>query len=171
MISCPHCEYENIEGEDRCDQCGQPLADLHLSDPQTAIERGLMRDRLSALQPKPPLGVAAKTPVRQVLQLLVERRIGCVLILDEGQPIGIFSERDALLRLNVDAAAWHDRPISEFMTTNIQTLEANAKVAFAVRQMDLGGFRHVPVVDEQGRAIGVISVRDILRYFTDRFAA
>jgi CBS domain-containing protein len=44
---------------------------------------------------------------------------------------------------------------------------ADAKIAFAVQRMDLGGFRHLPIVQQQGDLIGVISARDILQYLTD----
>ena len=57
-----------------------------------------------------------ETPVREVLQLLVEKSIGCVLVADQGRPVGIFSERDALVKLNCRATELGDRPISEFMT-------------------------------------------------------
>jgi len=61
--------------------------------------------------------------------------------------------------------------VSQFMSTNPETLQADAKIAFAVHRMDLGSYRHVPVVDGQRRPIGVVSVRDILRYLTDSMNA
>ena len=57
------------------------------------------------------------------------------------------------------------------MTTNPESLDRSAKVAFAVQRMDLGGFRHVPIVDEEKRLTGVISVRDILHYLTEKMSA
>ena len=118
----------------------------------------------------PALTVIASTPVRDVLQLLHTRRVGCVLVVEQDKLVGIFTERDVLLRLGADAAAYGDRPVSEFMTANPQTLEANARIAFAVQRMDIGGFRHVPVVTSDGAPLGVISVRDILDYLTEQMA-
>jgi CBS domain-containing protein len=171
MISCPYCDHENIEGVDVCDQCGQPLSDLHLSDPTTVVERSLLRDRVSILWPSPPIVVSPETKVSDVLQLLVDREIGCVFIVAEDQKVtGVFSERDALLRLNTQAGSYKNRPIADFMTPNPQSLAADAKVAFAVHCMDLGGYRHIPIVDAEGRVTGVISARDILRYLTEKMA-
>jgi CBS domain-containing protein len=171
MIICPLCDFENIEGVDYCDQCGQPLDDAHLPLPRNAVERGLLVDTVDALSPKTPIVVSAATPVQVVLKLLVERRIGCVFIVANGEPIGVFSERDALLRIGDSAAEVADEPISRFMTPSPQTLLPSTRLAFAVHQMDLGGYRHVPIVGEDGIAVGVISVRDILRYLSSKVSS
>jgi 2-oxoglutarate ferredoxin oxidoreductase subunit beta len=139
--------------------------------PATAVERSLLQDQLRVLRPKEPLSVAPSTPVREVLKLLADHRIGCVLVVEGGEPVGIFSERDALIKLNCEAGRLGDLPVSQFMTPNPESLELTAKVAFAVQRMDLGGYRHVPVVDGKKRLRGVISVRDILKYLTERMVA
>jgi CBS domain-containing protein len=56
------------------------------------------------------------------------------------------------------------------MTTKVEALPPSAKIAFAVHRMDQGGYRHVPVLDEQGQAVGIFSVRDILSYLTRKLA-
>ena len=167
MILCPYCRSENIEGADECAECGQPLNDTHLMPPHSEVERSLLRDRVSVLSSKEPITVAPTTPVGEVLRFMIERRIGCVIVADGNQPVGIFSERDALRKINTDAAQLATRPVREFMTPNPQTLVADAKVAFAVQRMDVGGFRHLPIIDEGGELVGIISARDILRYLTD----
>ena len=85
--------------------------------------------------------------------------------------VGIFSERDALKKVNTRIGELGSNPISEFMTPAPQTLEGHAKVAFAVQQMDLGGYRHLPILDEAGKASGVISVRNLLNYLTERMTS
>jgi CBS domain-containing protein len=172
MITCPYCSAGNIEGVDECIECGQPLTDMYLRDPANNVEYSLLNDRVAALSPKTPVSVASTTPVGVVLNQMVEKSIGCVMVLNEMRElIGIFSERDALLKLNDQAAELFDRPIAEFMTANQQVLAANAKIAFAVQRMDLGGYRHIPIVDDKDKLTGVISVRDILRYLTDKMMA
>lgn len=168
MSVCPYCDNPNIEGVDVCDQCGQPLDDLHLPNPSTLVERSLLKDRVSVLDPKKPVSVPPNAKTAEVLQTLVDCGIGCVLIVKDNALIGIFSERDALLRINDQAVEFGKRPISDFMTPAPQTLQLDAKIAFAVQMMDLGGYRHVPVVDADNRPVGIISVRDILRYLTDK---
>jgi CBS domain-containing protein len=175
MIVCPYCDSENISGADHCEECGQPLDDLHLPEPATPLERALLRDRLAVLRPKRPIVVAPATPVREVLRTLLAKGIGCVLVVEgsgEGQKlVGIFSERDALMKIHTRIGELGDQPVSQFMSSPVETLLPTAKIAFAVQRMDLGGFRHVPIVDETGLPTGVVSARDILAYLTERLSA
>jgi CBS domain-containing protein len=166
MTICPYCGSDNIQGDDECAACGQPLDDLHLAPPTSAVERSLLRDRISVLNPKQPIAVAPATPVGDVLKLMVEKRIGCVMVADSNRPLGIFSERDALRKLNTAAPSLAARPVSDFMTPNPQSLVADAKIAFALQRMDVGGYRHLPIVDSRGDLVGIISARDILRHLT-----
>jgi CBS domain-containing protein len=168
MIVCPYCSSENFEGVDLCNDCGQPLSDTYFAPPANEVEKGLLQDRVSVLSPKPPLTVKPDTTVGEVLTLMVQRKIGCVIVADgpKAKPLGIFSERDALRKLNVQATEFRSQPVSNFMTPNPQTLVANAKIAYAVQRMDLGGYRHLPVVNDQGELLGIISARDIINYLT-----
>ena len=156
-----------IAGADVCDQCEQPLVDLTLRSPTTPFERRLMKDRVSLISTAHPLTVEPTTPVADVLQLMVDKSIGCVLVAEDDQVVGIFSERDALMRLNTSAAELGDRPIAEYMQPKVEALQTTAKIAFAVQRMDQGGYRHLPIVAQDGELTGVISVRDILRYLIE----
>ncbi len=168
MMLCPLCDFENIDGVDSCEQCGQPFSDSHLQSPKSAVERGLLVDRVGSLTSQALIAVPAPTRIRDVLKLLVDRQIGCVFVIQGDSIVGVFSERDALLRLNTQVSGFMDEPVSRFMTPNPQSLPETARLAYAVHLMDLGGYRHLPLVDEEGRAAGVISVRDILRYLTQK---
>jgi CBS domain-containing protein len=170
MILCPYCDAENIEGADVCDECQLSLTDLSLRPPATDVERGLLRDRIASLKPNPPLAVGPSEPIGKVLRTMIDRGVGCIVVTEGGRLLGIFSERDALMRLNVDAAKMATRPVSEVMTVNPATLRTRDKIAFALHRMNVGGFRHVPILDEEDRLVGVISIRDILKYLTARRA-
>lgn len=166
MVVCPFCEEENIDGADECEQCHQPLGFLSKPRASSPIEHSLLKDRVYMLAPPKPVSVDDSTQVGEVLRLMVDRSIGCVLVVHDDELAGIFTERDALLRLNVDAAAFADRPVRDFMTVSPDTIEMDAPIAFALHKMDVGGYRHLPVTTG-GRPSGIISVRDILRYMTE----
>ncbi|MCA9119623.1 MAG: CBS domain-containing protein [Planctomycetaceae bacterium] len=168
MIECPFCGAENIPGIDDCEGCGQSLSHDHGGPPINEIERSLVKDRINTLAPKQPCTVSPDATVGEVLREMAGNRIGCVIVVEGGKPVGIFSERDALMKLNTEAASLSDRPISEFMTVNPETLRDSAKVAFAVHRMDLGGYRHLPIVSGDNQLQGIISVRSILNYLTER---
>jgi predicted transcriptional regulator len=168
QVICPYCESSNIPGEDVCDRCGQPLSDLHLKNPETLVEHSLLTERVIQLRPKRPITVSGDMHVQDVLQLMVEKRIGSVFIVDEGRPVGVFTEKDVIVRLGPRIDQCRDRPISEFMTPNPAGVKTNVRIAYAIRQMDLGGYRHIPTLGPDGRLEGVISVRDILAYLTEK---
>jgi CBS domain-containing protein len=171
LLPCPYCGSDVIEGADECEACGQTLTDTHLPIPATPVERALLADRVKIFQGRSPLSVSPTMPVREVLRLLVDNKIGCVIVLEKGQTVGIFTERDALLKLSENPQDWADKPVSEFMTANVLSLPPTAKIAFAVHRMDQGGYRHVPIVDDKGQPAGIFSVRDILGYLTRKMAA
>jgi CBS domain-containing protein len=139
-----------------------------LSKPRASskVEHSLIKDQVYMLGPRRPLSVDVATAVGTVLEMMVSRAIGCVVVTEYDQMVGIFTERDALLRLNVDAASLSTRPVREFMTKAPDTVTSDSPIAFVLHKMDIGGFRHVPVMDA-GKVVGIISVRDILRYITE----
>jgi CBS domain-containing protein len=170
LLPCPYCDHEVIAGADACGACGQPLTESSLPVPATAVERALLTDRVRLFQGRQPLVVSPSMPVREVIRLLADNRVGCALVDEQGKTIGIFSERDVLLKLGEKAAELGSRPVSEFMTRKVESLPPTAKIAFAVHRMSLGGYRHVPVVNDQAKTVGIFSVRDILSYLTKKLA-
>jgi len=167
MISCPFCGTENLQGADICDDCQHSLTDLSIPVPSTAVEKGLLKDRIELLTPKKPETVSLGTTVGEVLQKMVDKSIGCVIVVEGEQLRGIFTERDALTRLGAEVGTMLDRPIESLMTPDPITLNARDKIAFALHKMHVGGYRHVPIFADE-KLVGVISIRDILNYFTDR---
>jgi CBS domain-containing protein len=170
-LICPYCDRDVIEGTDECEACGQPLTEFHLPVPATPVERALLADRVRLFHGRQPLVVSPTMPVREVLRLLVDNKVGCVLVVDRQKLVGIITERDVLLKIGERAAELGDKPVSDFMTSKVESLPSSAKIAFAVHRMDLGGYRHIPMVDDQGQAIGIFSVRDILTYLTRKLTA
>lgn len=170
MISCPFCEHKNTEGADSCTECAQPLTHLSAPTPATQVEKSLLADRIEKLQTKEPLVVSPTDTVGDVLQLMTKAKIGCVMIVEGETLVGIFSERDALMKINTEVSKLASKPVSMFMTPNPITLEAKHKIAFALHKMHVGGYRHVPILSA-GKLAGVISIRDILNYLTQQIAA
>src|SRR3954470_21278451 len=83
-ILCPYCEAENIEGADECASCGEGLSHLSRRIPASSVEADLLRDRIERLWPKSPSAVAPEITVGEVLNKMVDQRIGCVMIVDHG---------------------------------------------------------------------------------------
>ena len=163
---CPHCGFDNLPGSEECSHCLMDLTQLDQPIPHNRIERSLMEDRVSVLKPKEPVTVRAHTTIHDTIQLMLQRNIGALLVVDEyGKLLGIFSERDLLTRIAGIHDAYADLPVKQFMTPNPETVAADDPLAFALHKMDGGGYRHMPVIKD-GKPVGVVSVRDMLRHIT-----
>ena len=126
----------------------------------------MMETPISKLGSKSPVVVAPETTVAEVVSKLREFSIGCVLVGSVEKIVGIFSERDVLMRLADGYEEASMLPISRFMTSDPEQLDVNAPIAFALDRMSVGGFRHFPVT-RNGRLEGIISVRDILHFLSE----
>ncbi|MXO60480.1 CBS domain-containing protein [Altererythrobacter salegens] len=100
--------------------------------------------------------------VRDAVKLLAERRIGAVPVLQNGQVVGIFSERDVLYRLAEEGAFCLDREVGEVMTAPPVTIEPSATADEALGLMTRRRIRHLPVMQETAM-IGFISIGDIVK--------
>ena len=170
-LICPDCGAENIDGVDTCESCGQSLT--MLNKPQRApspVGDGMLRDQIQTLNPKQPVTTSPDTPLEDALHIMLENKIGSILVVEDEKLVGIFSERDAVNRVGVEFDTLRNQPISDFMTPMPGTLEAENKIVFAVHKMAIGRYRHIPIVDGD-RPVGMISIRDILRYAEEQMGA
>lgn len=163
---CPLCDHDNLPGSDQCSNCQQDLTQLDRPFPHDRVEHSLMHDPVSILQPRSPLTLTSEATVAEAINKLLEHNIGAILITDESSAlVGIFSERDLLMKVAGLSADYPTRPVREFMTPRPETVRESDTLAFAMLKMNSGGYRHLPVMQD-GQLIGVISVRDMLEHIT-----
>jgi CBS domain-containing protein len=166
-MKCPFCGNENIAGSDDCEDCGEDLTAFDGVRLNTRLEKSIAKDALKTLPGSIPVLVGLDAPLRQVAdQLALENR--SVLVVDGGKLVGIVTERDILFKVMGTGQDWEAMAVSQVMTPNPETLEFSDKIAYALHKMALGGFRHIPILQE-GRPEGVVSVRDILEYLAEMF--
>ena len=101
--------------------------------------------------------------VSEIVQLLSERRIGAVLVMDTGeQMLGIVSERDVVRSLAANGARTLEMTAGQLMTRAVQVAHPDTTVAEAMHIMTAGRFRHLPVVDHD-TLVGLISIGDVVK--------
>ncbi|GII92420.1 CBS domain-containing protein [Sinosporangium siamense] len=102
--------------------------------------------------------------VTELLATLAERNIGAVVVSEDGATIaGIVSERDVVRRLHQYGSEILDAPVSRIMTTNVRTCTPGENVEELRKTMTTHRFRHVPVVDKNGRLVGLVSIGDVVK--------
>jgi CBS domain-containing protein len=149
-----------------CDNCQHDLTQYDQPYPRDRVERSLMEKTVADLPMHPPTTVAADAPLAEAIGCMVHQNIGAVLVVDDrGCLVGILTERDLLKKVAGIHQDYADLPVRGFMTSRPETVSPADPLNFALHRMDVGGYRHVPVV-ENGRPVSMVSVRDMMRHIT-----
>lgn len=105
--------------------------------------------------------------VAEVVALLVEHRIGALVVTDDGDHIaGIVSERDIVQALHERGAAVLDATVGELMTTTVQTCVPDDELESLARKMTEHRVRHLPVVEDE-RLVAIVSIGDVVKHRLD----
>jgi CBS domain-containing protein len=142
------------------------FASLDLPLAQDRVEASVMSDPIRALKPKKPVTISSNALLGDALQLMVDAEIGAVLVTNgNSEMVGILTERDYLTKVIGIISDYSRRPLLPIMTPNPESVGIDDTLAYALYKMDVGGYRHLPVM-ENGRPMGIISVRDVIRHIT-----
>lgn len=134
------------------------------------LESALANTALSEVVSQPPLTVTPSTTLADTIRLMQQERRACVLVMEHDQLAGIFTERDILMKVAGQPLDLVHAPVSDAMTPDPFTLPADANVAFALSKMVLEGFRHIPLVDDDGRPTAVVSMRNLIEYLGEIYS-
>ncbi len=164
-MNCPSCGHENIDGIDRCENCLAPFRQLDIpsADAAEGLARSVMEDNLSRLEVDEPINVTPDTPALDVAQRMKVSNSGCVLVIDGGKLLGIFTEHDVLKKMASATKELARVTVKELMSPNPETLHEKDSVAEALNKMSLGRYRHIPFLKSDG-AYAVCSIKSVLKY-------
>lgn len=107
--------------------------------------------------------IAPDAPVQEAAALLAQHRIGAVVVCTEPaapRVEGILSERDIVRALATLGAEALTRPVSGIMTQKVETCKGGENALTVLSRMTNGRFRHLPVVDDAGALVGLVSIGD-----------
>ena len=123
----------------------------------------LLCDSIGSIGLKTPLVVKPETTLAECVSTLQRHKIGSLLVVDEqGKLVGIFTERDCILKVMAKVQSLADAVVKDYMTPHPIRESPEASIAFALNLMSHGGFRHVPIVDQDDVPIGIVSVKDVV---------
>lgn len=153
---------DSLTGDETLDWGGEETKDRVLGSE-------VFREPVSLLCSRRPIGVDAGVSVADAIATMAEHRIGCLLVTRDERLVGIFTERDVILRILREGRDPARTPVDEVMTPDPETLPIDAEICWAVNRMSHGGYRHVPLVDGDDRPVGIVSVKDVLDYLAEFF--
>jgi len=133
------------------------------------VGQEMLRTPISEVKRATPVTVPPDAPVAKVIELMQKKKVSAVLVVERKKTrrvVGIFTERDLVSRA-LPARSYAKAPVARYMTPSPETLRAKDPVAYAINKMSVGRFRHVPIVDDAGRAAGMISIRDVADFIVE----
>jgi len=132
------------------------------------VGRAILETRIEELKPAAPVSLPVDATVAKAIELMRKKKIGAVLVVSKKRPkklAGILTERD-VLRL-------HGKPgftrlkLEKVMTAAPESLRKKDRIAYAINKMSVGRFRHIPLVDDAGVPVGMLSIRDIIDFVVE----
>ena len=124
----------------------------------------------SVMEKKKLLTAPPETTVSAAAKLMAKKNVGAIMVVEDEHLVGIFTERDALVRVMAQGRDAKATLLADVMTTQPQTVDPSKTFGSALLMMYENGFRHVPVVEE-GKVIGIVSSRNALDPDLEEFVA
>lgn len=170
-IKCPACGHNNLEGEDRCEKCLHSLMQRDIPRPKKddKLQSAFMTAPISDLLTGEDLLVCKATDtIQKIVKIFQKEKKGCVLVYSKKHLVGILSKRDLLWKVAGKYKDLSQTRVEQIMTRNPEFVYAESPIAYVVNKMAMGGFRHVPVLRQDGTPISIVSIQDVLNYLAKR---
>ncbi len=116
-----------------------------------------------------PLTLDISATIGEAVSLMQSKKIGSVLLTEKSKLKGIITERDILLKVIGVIPDYQNICVSQIMTSDPISLRRGDMVAYVLNNMHVGGYRHVPIINDDGRPIGIISIKDVVSFILDYF--
>jgi CBS domain-containing protein len=143
----------------------KPLRDLDVPRPDATrgLARSVMEDDLRDLEQVETLTVGPTESALAVVERMKQAQVGCALVLDADELVGIFTEHDVLRKMTGPQASPAGVPVSELMSAHPESLRETDSVAAALNKMAVGRYRHVPIRKSDG-SYTVTSIKQVLKF-------
>ena len=143
------------------------IAQEQMNDHAAEIIRGSIRElglnrEIISLDPT--------ASVSDAVAKMISNRLGAVLVVEDGKLLGLFTERDVLTRVAAVSGSESDTPISNVMTSDPECLSFDDGIVFALNKMTVGGFRHIPILNDEGSPAAVLSMRDVVEHIVSFYS-
>jgi len=170
-MKCPSCGFENLAGSDHCEECLHSLMQRDLPRPKKSetMQKIIMTAPVSEVMDGQSLLIANTTDsLKKIVKILQKEGQSAVLVYKKKKVVGIISQRDILHKVAGKRKDLSKVTAQEIMTPNPDCVNVNAPIAYVVNKMSMGGFRHVPVLDDNGTPLSILTIKHVLIYLDKR---
>ena len=160
---CPYCGHPNIDGVDNCEECTHDLGIFDAPSSTGGLQSHLMEDKISHIPYDRLVLVSPTDSVAHVVALIKKIGIGQAVVVEQGQLVGILTERDLLNKVAGRELDLQRLPVSEVMTPQPEAVSEGDALRMIINKMAVGGYRHVPIVRD-GQPVGIISAKAVANH-------
>ncbi len=136
---------------------------------QADVGKAILETEIRHVKPSTAVSLPVDATVAKAIEVMQKKRVGAVMIVSRSRPrklVGILTERDLIQR--VLPLRGHGRlRLDKVMTRAPESLRPADSLAYALNKMSVGRFRHVPLVDERGVPVGMLSIRDVIDFVVE----
>lgn len=136
---------------------------------EKSLSNEILRLPIQVLRLQEAVTVSPSTTIQKAAEEMQKHREGCVLIVESQKLTGIFTERDLLYKVIGKIKDLSSVAVSDYSTHNPESMQLNDSIGHALNLMHVGGYRHIPIVDDQHRPTGVISIKDAVAFLSEFF--
>jgi CBS domain-containing protein len=133
------------------------------------VGKAILETRIQDVKPSAAVSLPVDASVAKAIELMQKKRVGAVMVVSRGRPrklVGILTERDLINRV-LRLKGYGRLRLEKVMTRAPESLRAKDSLAYALNKMSVGRFRHVPLVDDRGVPVGMLSIRDVIDFIVE----
>ena len=138
----------------------------------THISAEIFREKIKTFELKAVCTADENTTLGDAVKLMQDNHGGSLVIVNKkGQVVGILTERDFLMKVLGKVKNWEKEPVTTFMTSDPFCLHCEDMIAHVMHNMHIGGYRHIPIVDENNKPMLIVSIKDVVSFIFEQFPA
>lgn len=149
--------------EDELDRLSEAL-------PDPVLTLAAFKEPIRKLFSKKAISVDADQSVREAVAMMHDTGYGAITVTKGEKLVGILTERDLIVNVLGELDNPLDVAVSKVMTADPVTLREGDPIIHAAHNMQVGGYRHIPIVNDEDQPVSIVSIKDVSRYILDFFS-
>lgn len=133
------------------------------------LSNEVLRLPIRALKLQDAVSVSPSCTAQEAIELMQKHKMGCLLVVESHKLNGIFTERDLLYKIAGTIKDLSTIKVSNYSTRDPETLQIRDTIGHALHLMHIGGYRHIPIVNDQNEPIAVLSIKDVVSFLSEYF--